>query len=100
MKRIYISGGITNVPDYLNRFNEAEIELIGQGYTSIVNPAAVNRLLPEDFTHKEYMAVSIAQLSCCEAIYLLKGWEKSAGALQEYMYAVNHKMEIVEQGEE
>ena len=96
-KRIYISGPITGDPDYLRKFKQAETELIYQGYTSIVNPAKVNRLLPEDFTHQEYMDVSIAQLRCCDAIYLLRGWEQSRGAKIEKEIAESEGKEIVYQ---
>lgn len=97
MKRVYISGGITNVPDYLKRFEDAEVELSKMGYTSIVNPALVNSHLPKDLTHKEYMDVSISELRLCEAIYLLKGWEQSKGATTEKAFAVMNGMEVIYQ---
>lgn len=97
MKRIYISGGITGVPDYLQKFDDAEHELIDMGYESIINPAAVNSYLPTDLSHKDYMEISIAELRCCEAIYLLKGWEKSKGATVEKAFAVTKGMEIIYQ---
>ena len=97
MKRIFISGGITNVHDYINRFCEAERELIDRGYTSIVNPAVVNVNLPIDFSHEDYMEVSLAELRCCGAVYMLKGWKDSAGAVQEHNTAKRLEMEIIYQ---
>lgn len=97
MKRIYISGGITGIPDYLAKFNEAENELIDMGYTSIINPAFVARSLPEDFSHENYMQVALAELRQCEAAYMLKGWKESVGACREYQEAIDRGMEVVYQ---
>lgn len=96
-KRIYISGPITHDPEYMNKFNAAEIWLIEQGYTSIINPAFVAKFLPDDFTHENYMQIALAELRQCEAVYMLKGWKESVGALREYQEAVDRGMEIVYQ---
>lgn len=96
-KRIYISGGITGIPDYMTKFSDAETELIDRGYTSIINPAFVNSFLPKDMTHADYMEVSMAELKCCNAIYMLRGWKRSTGAVMEYHEAINRKMEIIYQ---
>jgi len=95
--RVYISGGITNVHDYMTSFRKAEKRLESEGYTSIVNPAFVNCHLPIDFSHEDYMKVSIAMLGCCDAIYMLKGWEKSEGAKEEYIYASKLGLQILKE---
>ena len=97
MKRIYISGPITNDPDYMTKFEAAENELREMGYTSIVNPAKVNANLPSDFDHRSYMECSLAQLRCCEAVLMLKGWAQSKGAAVEKAIAETRRMEILYQ---
>lgn len=85
-RKIYISGPITGIPDYMTRFQEAEEYLIKEGW-SVINPAAVNAMLPEDTTYEEYMIMSLCMLEMCDAIFLLEGWEKSKGARWEFDYA-------------
>lgn len=84
--RVYISGKITGTTDYMERFSEAEKYLKSKGY-EVVNPAKVNANLPETFTHRDYMCVCMAMLSCCDAIYMMNGYEDSEGAMQELKYA-------------
>ena len=95
-KKIYISGPITGTKDYMSRFSTAHLSLARQGY-SVVNPAMVNAMLPEDTTHKEYMAMSFAMLDMCDSVYMLDGWENSKGAKMEFERAVNNGLEIIYQ---
>lgn len=39
------------------------------------------------FDYKEYIDMGLSELSKCEAIYLLEGYENSKGALLELHYA-------------
>ena len=97
MKRIFISGGITNVPDYMAEFKKAENELREIGYKSIINPACINSHLPTNLSYDDYMAISIAELSVCEAIYMLRNWKESKGAVREHRYASMNGLEIIYQ---
>ena len=92
--RVYISGAITGTDDYMERFAKAEKELTEQGY-SVVNPAKVNALLPEDTSYEEYMKMCFCMLDMCDGIYMLKEWGKSCGANREHCYALANDMIIM-----
>lgn len=83
-EHIYISGPITGTSDYMKRFEKAEKELTENGY-SVINPAKVNAMLPEDATWEEYIKVSLTLLSICTGVYMMPGWRESRGAVLEFM---------------
>lgn len=94
--KIYISGAITNNPDYKEDFERAE-DYLQREYPSadIINPALVNSFLPKSTTYEEYMRMSFCMLNMCDSIYMIKGWEKSCGANREYGYATAKDMKIM-----
>lgn len=98
MSKVYISGPITGTSDYMERFNKAETELQASGF-SVINPAKVNATLPEDTSYEEYMKMSMLMLDMCDAIYMLKGWEKSPGSNREYGYAMAMDKIIFREGQ-
>lgn len=77
--KIYIAGPMTGI-EGCNRpaFVDAAFQLTSEGYC-VLNPA----MLPNGLTQPQYMDICLAMLRCASAIYLLKGWEKSAGARVE-----------------
>ncbi len=95
--RFYISGPITGTEDYEQRFAAAEEAVKVMGF-EVLNPAKNSLVMPETATHEEYMRVCLQQESCCDAIFLLNGWENSKGARQEFEYALRHKMTIFFEG--
>ena len=87
--KIYISGAITNNPNYKEDFERAK-DYLRKEYPSaeIINPALVNSHLPKSTTHEEYMRMSFVMLDMCDSVYFINGWEESKGANQEYGYAL------------
>jgi len=96
---IYLSGGITNVPDYLERFAKTETLLTKIGDT-VINPAKVNAQLPENTDYDDYMRVSFVLLDMADAIYMMNGWEKSKGARMELLKAYQTGKRIIFEGED
>lgn len=93
MKRIYISGPMTGMPE-LNfpAFHAEAARLTALGY-DVVNPAELNPD-PEMGWH-ECMRNDLAALLTCDALALMDGWQKSAGAHLEMHVAHRVGMEIV-----
>lgn len=83
--KIYIAGPMTGI-DELNfpAFHTAA-KLIRETGNEAVNPAEINPDLDADWT--ECMIEDIKQLSKCDAIHLLPGWENSFGARIEALVA-------------
>ena len=100
-KRIYISGAITDNPDYINDFRNAEMRLFRKyldadwEYHEIINPVKVAFALPSSFTHEEYMAVDMILLTKCDAIYMLKNYKNSKGALAELIIAKQMGLKVL-----
>lgn len=87
--KIYISGAITNNPNYKEDFERAE-DYLQREYPNaeIINPALVNSHLPKSTTHEEYMQMCFVMLDMADSIFMIDGWQKSCGASQEYGYAL------------
>lgn len=94
--KVYISGPITGLPyeEVEKAFNEAETRLQEQGY-EVVNP--LNNGLPRESTWNEHMRADLKLLLDCDAIYLLKGYQNSKGAMIEYDLARILHFETIEQ---
>jgi len=87
--KIYISGPITGNDNAEDEFSDAYIRLHNLGHNP-VSPIDIGRELEKKLKRKptwaEYMKADIKALMDCDAIYMLKGWEKSSGArLEEHM---------------
>lgn len=92
--RIFISGPITGTKDYLERFAAAERELTRRGY-EVINPAKVLAVVPVELSWNTCMDITLALLKACDAVYMLKGWEQSAGATMEHINAEKLGVEIM-----
>lgn len=90
MKRIYLSGPMTGMPD-LNfpAFNAAASALRSAGH-DVVNPAEIN---PDSaMPWEQCMRADIKALCDCDTIAMLPGWENSKGAHLEVHVA--HRLGI------
>ena len=94
--RIYMSGPITNVLDFKEKFDKAE-KLLKAEYPNaeIINPTMI--VLPESCTHEDYMRIDFMLLDFADAIYMLDGWEWSKGACMEYGYAMAKDLIILKE---
>lgn len=91
--KIFISGPVTGTTDYMERFGNAQKYLESLGHSAI-NPVLVTSNLPEDTTQKEYLSLDLTMLCMCDAIYMLKGYGESKGALAELATAKSIGCEI------
>lgn len=91
--RIYISGGMTGLPD-LNfpAFNAEAARLRALGY-EVENPTEVK--LGAGAVWVDYMRVDLKKMLDCDAIALLPGWRESRGARVEADLAVELGFTII-----
>jgi Domain of unknown function (DUF4406) len=92
MTLIYIAGPMRGYPE-LNfpAFNQAAKLLAEDGY-EVINPVDLNPDPSADYI--DCMRNDILSLCTCDAIYLLKGWQDSEGANNEYTVARMLKLQI------
>lgn len=90
--KIYIAGPMRGIKNF-NRdaFDEAEMNLLKKGVYETVNPVSLDEesgltdaeLVSHDGLRK-IMHRDLTELLGCNAIYMLKGWEKSEGSRVEH----------------
>ena len=91
--KIFISGPVSGITDYMERFDKAQKYLESLGH-SVINPVLVTSNLPEDTTQREYLSLDLIMLCMCDAIYMLNGYGESRGALAELNTAKSVGCEI------
>ena len=68
--------------------------MIEKGFT-VINQVRVNGQLPEDTTYEQFMSMTRLMLSFCDAIYLMKNWKDSPGAVKEWQWAFDMGKDII-----
>lgn len=91
--KIYLSGPVTGTEDAKERFANAEKALLASGH-EVINPLSICECMPESTTWAEYMDITLAAMKRADAVYMMKGWERSHGATIEYHYAVGAGMTV------
>ena len=92
--KIYLSGPMTGYPE-LNfpAFDAMRDRLLSQGH-EVVSPADLERNR-NVVGYNNQLRDDIAHLVFCEAIFLLKGWEKSYGAKLEKFIAESLHFQVI-----
>jgi hypothetical protein len=93
--KIYISGKISGLPKevYVTNFLNAEMQLKEQGH-EVANPIVFTKGIDEN-DYPALMGKCIEELLRCEAIYLLKDWDKSKGARTEAFIASEYNIKMI-----
>ncbi len=92
-KKIYIAGPMTGYENFnRDEFDKVSFDLSFE-YKSVLNPA----ILPNGLTQGQYMDICFAMIRAADAIYLLKGYEESKGAMAELAYAEKLGLDVIKQ---
>ncbi len=89
MNKVYLSGPITNNPNYEADFAKAEEKLKALGY-SVRNPLSVEKKLQSVYrepSYEDYLKEDLHLLLDCDGIYFLEGAEDSKGCKVEAFVA-------------
>lgn len=95
VQRIYLSGPITGIADYHQRFEKAKVDLVAAGYINIANPAELDGVINKA-EYEEYMSLCMSLMEMCDVVVMLPGWKNSLGANREYGYALGKDKLIFE----
>ena len=99
--RIYISGPISKRPnDALERFAAAKKDIIDTYGPEVefIDPLDIGNATSNNanLTQDEFMKISYTLMELCDSIYFMDGWQDSIGCKQEYIYAQNRHMTIIQ----
>lgn len=93
--KVYISGPMEGVRDYLDNFQAAEEALLKLEY-DVVNPARLDKAVKGcRISREDYLDLELELLKWCDAIVMLDGWQQSRGCNREYGYAIAAGKRIV-----
>lgn len=86
--RLYLAGPITGVPDYKERFAEAERDF--SEHYDVINPV---RIL-EGVDDRDCLPLCLRLIDRSDSVVLLPGWRSSMGAVTEALYAVRQGKDV------
>lgn len=89
--KLYISGGISGIPNYKERFATARKQLQEHGY-EIEDPSTYG--FPDDVSWEAAMKYDICRMLECDGVALLDGWEMSRGSCYEAELAKKLNMKV------
>jgi hypothetical protein len=91
--RIYVSGPMSGMPDFnFPAFDHAALRLRKEGW-KVVNPA--DKGIVEGWEWEDYLRHDVKEVCDCDAIYMLEGWDESAGACLELAVAEGLGLEVL-----
>lgn len=93
MKKIYIAGPMTGYENFNRESFHSAADCCTKNNATPLNPAN----LPDGLTQGQYMDICFAMIRAADAIYLLKGYEESKGAMAELAYAEKLELEVIKQ---
>ncbi len=98
----YISGPITGVTDWKEKFEQTEKWVVKNIDPHIKSPRIIGADLEmelgkteEQIPWEEYMRADLRELTYCDTIYAMKGWEDSKGAVIEVQLAYALGLRII-----
>jgi len=99
--KIFLSGPMTNIDKYnFPEFNRKAEMLRSRGW-EVVNPVDIclkykfEKVISDKTVFNAMVKEELEQLVTCDAIYMMKGWENSLGAMKEYVLARRHNLKFV-----
>lgn len=94
--KVYIAGKITGEPieECFFKFHQAEMFVSDSRFTEAINPLKLPGIY-FGINYNRAMSICLKALRECDAIYLLRDWEQSPGAMTELIRAKEWGLEII-----
>lgn len=98
MKIIYIAGPYRastyhEVQDNIYAARQAAAELLGRGWGYIC-PHANTGGMEQGFPHNLFLDMGLELMKRCDAVFVLRGWERSEGTKKEIHFAEAWKLPV------